>query len=73
MTVKQKIKTPRLDDAEAEARRFLARAATLRAGIQPASYGDGEYLDIPGPANAAMKRASLDLSRALAALRRMGV
>jgi hypothetical protein len=72
--MKSKINTPNLDAAEGEARRFLERAAILRAGIKPMRFydGSGEYLVYPGTANAAMKRASLDLSRALAALRRKG-
>jgi hypothetical protein len=72
--MRPKIKTPHLDDAEGEARRFLERVATLRAGIKSVPFydGSGEYIKVDGVANAAMKRASLDLSRALAALRRMG-
>ena len=55
----------RVADAEAEAKRFLARVAAWKKAqtAQPDRYG---YPKESG----AMKRASMDLSRALAVLRR---
>jgi hypothetical protein len=50
--------------AEEEARRFLQRVEVMRAAMKKLdSY-------IPPAENAAMKRASLDLTRALAAVRK---
>lgn len=59
----QKREAGRLDDAEAEARRFLRRVADLRAAMkrEPGTHPRER---------AAMKRASMDLSRALADVRR---
>ncbi|MDB5412106.1 MAG: hypothetical protein JWR10_441 [Rubritepida sp.] len=63
MSTVNDIEAARLDAAEAEAKRFLKRLADLRAarkadpGTHPRESG-------------AMKRASLDLTRALADVRR---
>lgn len=57
-----KIEVERLAIAEAEAKRFLKRLAECRA--------DGPSGFRPSRARAAMKRASLDLTRALADVRR---
>lgn len=61
-----------VETAEAEARRFLERVATLRR-----MQGEGLPSSIPGdryyegsPYTAAVRRASMDLTRALAAVRR---
>ena len=50
--------------AEDEARRFLRRVEALRTAM--AKLDDA----IPGAENGAMKRASLDLTRALSAVRK---
>lgn len=50
--------------AEEEARRFLRKVEALRAAMKKLDD------DIPRVENAAMKRASLDLTRALAAVRK---
>lgn len=52
----------RVADAEAEARRFLARVAAWKTSIKKPGTHPIE--------SGAMKRASMDLSRALALLRR---
>lgn len=63
MHEQEKIEAARLDAAETEAKRFLKRLADLRAarkgepGMHPRESG-------------ALKRASLDLTRALADVRR---
>ena len=75
MSKSKKSASPAIDAAEAEARRFLARVAETRLAMQafdvPEWRGDvgPNRTDVPRE-NAALKRASLDLSRALAALRR---
>lgn len=59
----EKAEAARIDAAEAEAKRFLLRVADLRRAKKAA----------PGThprQNAAMKRASLDLTRALADVRK---
>lgn len=50
--------------AEDEARRFLRRVEAMRAAMKKLDDS------IPPAENAAMKRASLDLTRALAAVRK---
>lgn len=60
----------KIEEAEAEARRFLDRVAALRE-----RYAEDEQMQIYFYAvgfkeRAAMKRASMDLSRALVQLRR---
>lgn len=59
----EKAEAARIDAAEAEAKRFLRRVAELRAAkkAEPGTHPRQ---------NAAMKRASMDLSRALADVRR---
>lgn len=57
------IRTKHIATAEAEAKRFLSRIAALRVAI---NREPGVYPKERG----AMKRASLDLTRALADLRR---
>lgn len=52
----------RVDEAEAEARRFLKRVAEWRKALKEPGTHPRE--------TGAMKRASMDLSRALADLRR---
>jgi len=61
-----------LDAAIAEAERFLSAAKKARAGWHEYRYdGDGEtYLGFDSVSYAAAKRASMDLTRALAAFRR---
>ena len=67
-----------IDAAEAEAKRFLSRVAELRKAVK--NYPHPEYLHRRQPQpcdcpkqNAAMKRASMDLTRALVPLRRSNV
>jgi hypothetical protein len=52
----------RIEAAESEAQRFIDRVAALRAKAT-------KHQALPPPENAAMKRASMDLSRALAQVR----
>lgn len=59
----EKIEAARLDAAETEAKRFLKRLSDLRAACK------GEPGTHPRE-RGAMKRASLDLTRALADVRR---
>lgn len=54
----------RVMDAENEAKRFLRRVAALRRVMAETDIA------IPPRENAAMKRASMDLTRALSAMRR---
>lgn len=54
----------RVLDAENEAKRFLRRVAAMRQVVAMTDIA------IPPRENAAMKRASMDLTRALAAIRR---
>lgn len=69
---KKPISTPALDRAEAEARRFLARVADLRNALVEFNGPEWKHplrpTDCPRE-NAAVKRASMDLSRALVAVR----
>lgn len=55
----------RIEIAANEAKRFLRRVRERAAALE----GDTNHNGI-GPANAAIKRASMDLSRALADLRK---
>lgn len=70
--------TPRLDAAEAEAKRFLASVATLRQGMRTLrahakAHPEFCYYTPWAPRDhAAVKRASMDLSNTLAALRKGG-
>lgn len=57
--------TKTLDLAVAEARRFVAAASVVKAG-QPVTHG-GNYNG--NPATGHLRRASMDLTRALARLR----
>lgn len=60
------MKTDKLTKATAEARRFLEKVEELELAKVPKSFG-GYY---PSKHTAAVKRASMDLTRALAELRR---
>lgn len=60
------MKPGQLEDAVEEARRFIAKAAEVRP---PRDDRMSPYAE-PGPEVAACKRASMDLTRALAKLRR---
>lgn len=61
------MRTERLNDAIAEAERFLDRAKTLQRERQ-----SGDFYEFIGTRNSgACRRASLDLTRALADLRRL--
>lgn len=64
----------KLDTAIAEAERFLARARAARAGFVwrdfTAPHTGGYWRHEHTPDTAAAKRASMDLTRALSALRR---
>lgn len=62
MTVFQKKKLDRYDAALAEARRFVFKAEAARVEIKEDDYSN--------KAQAAAKRSSMDLSRALSELRR---
>lgn len=69
------MKIKRFLEAEEEAQRFLKRCLTLRADTKNRVVAtvdeDGNRNDIiDGPEAAAVKRASMDLTRALAELRR---
>lgn len=56
--------------AEAEAKRFLERVAEWRKAQRPKTYALGTYTPAAPRESGAMKRASLDLTRALAKMRR---
>lgn len=56
--------------AEAEAKRFLERVAEWRKAQRPKTYALGTYTPATPRESGAMKRASLDLTRALAKMRR---
>lgn len=55
------IRPEAIREAEAEAERFLVRVTELRESKEPEIYG--------GPLHAALRRASMDLTRSLAKLR----
>lgn len=62
-----------IDAAEAEARRFLARCKAAREAFTFHKWSDGTggyWSNDDTQATAALKRASMDLSRALADMRR---
>lgn len=59
-----------IHDAVAEAHRFIERAETLMAAMQKAL--DRSYTDNHPRESGAVKRASMDLTRALAEMRRRG-
>jgi len=57
--------------AIAEAERFLIKAKAITIKKKFTIHGDKyEIIDYPSPVNAACKRASLDLARALSELRK---
>jgi hypothetical protein len=62
------MKTIRLSQAITEARRFLERAEPYCTDLEIHGLEDSRYED--GKQTAAIRRASLDLTRALADLRR---
>ena len=62
------IRLDRLDDAIFEAERFLKRAKELKKSFR----GKDENRIMSCPENAAVKRASMDLTRSLAKLRNPG-
>lgn len=62
MTDYRKIEAARITEAEAEAKRFLRRVKEYRDAIKEPGTHPRQ--------NAAVKRASMDLSRALADVRR---
>jgi len=57
----------RIQEAEAEAERFLARVADLLARAQ--EDGDFTAIECGSPESGALRRASMDLTRALARMR----
>jgi len=59
------VKWPDLDEAKAEAKRFLKRVRELEEREAPYYHAFGAW-----PERAAVKRASMDLTRALAKIRR---
>ena len=67
-----------VEDAIAEAKRFIVRAEVLLASTPSTYQRDGRYREEPWNGNGAPKlsgavrRASLDLTRALAHMRRRG-
>lgn len=64
------MKVDNIIKAEQEARRFLTKAAALRDHTKTMSTKDGmSYLRFGGKHTAALRRASLDLTRSLADLR----
>ena len=56
--------------AEAEAKRFLARVVEWRKAQRTEAYPLGSYTPATPRESGAMKRASLDLTRALAKMRK---
>lgn len=60
----KKAEIARIDEAVAEARRFIAKAKAAKEAIL-----ETEWAGYPLADRAAMKRASMDLTRALARLR----
>ena len=62
------MKTDRLSQAITEAKRFLERAEPYCADLETCGLEDSRYED--GKQTASIKRASLDLTRALAELRK---
>ena len=63
------MRRPDLLHAISEARRFLKRAELMRDAAARDTCGDGNTYQ-GGPIPASVRRASLDLTKALAALRR---
>ena len=63
------MKISKLDVAEAEAKRFLQKVAELRENALKKNFREEICID-PGRYPATVKRASMDLSNALADLRR---
>lgn len=59
-----------IKEAEAEARRFLARVHAWRQAQGTERTDHGEYSISTPRENGALRRASLDLTRALAAMRK---
>ena len=62
----------KLKAAIAECKRFLARAAEVETHTYETVYGKKVEAIDPGRAAGAVRRASLDLTRALADLRKPG-
>lgn len=70
------MKDKSLSEAKSEAQRFLAAVYQLQR-LKPVRKGNGEsvyeeVMMLGGPETAAVKRASMDLTRALARLRHGG-
>ena len=63
------MKTNRLNQAIIEAKRFLTRAETYCTELEMRDLENSPYKD--GKQTASIKRASLDLTRALAELRKL--
>lgn len=61
----------KLDEAMAEARRFIERGEALQKAMTPSKSPAG-YDYLPPKECGAVKRASMDLTRALADMRRAG-
>lgn len=63
-------KTIAILEAEAEAQRFLAKVKAWRAAQRKEKHGE-HLMTVPTPREAgAMRRASMDLTRALATMRK---
>ena len=63
----------KIDTAVVEARRFLQRVEELKAEeAQDNNAGFQRYAGSPSKARGALRRASMDLTRALANMRRPG-
>lgn len=62
----------RIKIAEAEAKRFLSRVTAWRKVQRTETYPLGTYTPATPRESGALRRASLDLTRALAAMRKPG-
>jgi hypothetical protein len=63
-----------IDDAQADAERFIARCEAAKAAFQFRKFKDGTggyWANEDTKATAALKRASMDLTRALVPIRRI--
>jgi hypothetical protein len=63
-------KTLAIDEAEAEAKRFLAKVKAWRAVQRKEKHGEHLFTVFTPKEAGAMRRASMDLTRALAAMRK---
>ena len=64
------MKISKILDAQKEAKRFLEKVKKLQATQKWSEQGKCDYLIFGSKESAALKRASLDLTRALAEMRK---